>query len=54
MWDLVGKALDEPVWKLLGGRSERLLAYASSGELVSRRTSARGGAWRSSSTASVP
>ncbi len=24
----------QPVWKLLGGRSERLLAYASSGELV--------------------
>ena len=27
-------ALDEPLWRLLGGRSERLLAYASSGELV--------------------
>jgi L-alanine-DL-glutamate epimerase-like enolase superfamily enzyme len=35
IWDLVGKALGEPVWKLLGGRSERLLAYASTGELVS-------------------
>lgn len=35
VWDLVGKALETPVWKLLGGRSERLLAYASSGELVS-------------------
>ncbi len=34
VWDLVGKALGEPVWKLLGGRSESLLAYASSGELV--------------------
>jgi L-alanine-DL-glutamate epimerase-like enolase superfamily enzyme len=34
VWDLVGKALDQPVWKLLGGRSERLLAYASSGELI--------------------
>jgi D-galactarolactone cycloisomerase len=34
VWDVVGKALGEPVWKLLGGRSERLLAYASSGELV--------------------
>ena len=32
VWDLVGKALGEPVWKLLGGRSERLLAYASTGE----------------------
>lgn len=36
VWDLVGKALGEPVWKLLGGRSESLLAYASSGELVSQ------------------
>lgn len=34
VWDLVGKATDQPVWKLLGGRSDRLLAYASSGELV--------------------
>ncbi len=41
VWDLVGKALDQPVWKLLGGRSERLLAYASSGELVSAEERAR-------------
>lgn len=34
VWDLVGKALGQPLWKLLGGRGERLLAYASSGELV--------------------
>jgi L-alanine-DL-glutamate epimerase-like enolase superfamily enzyme len=34
VWDLVGKALQQPLWRLLGGRSERLLAYASSGELV--------------------
>ena len=34
VWDLVGKALGEPLWQLLGGRCERLLAYASSGELV--------------------
>ncbi len=34
IWDLVGKALGQPVWMLLGGRNERLLAYASSGELV--------------------
>lgn len=35
VWDLVGKAVGQPVWKLLGGRNERLLAYASSGERVS-------------------
>ena len=34
VWDLVGRALGEPLWRLLGGRAERLLAYASSGELV--------------------
>jgi D-galactarolactone cycloisomerase len=34
VWDIVGKAVDQPLWRLLGGRSERLLAYASSGELV--------------------
>ena len=34
VWDLVGKLLDQPLWKLLGGRKDRLLAYASSGELV--------------------
>ena len=34
VWDLIGRATGQPLWKLLGGRSERLLAYASSGELV--------------------
>ena len=33
-WDLVGRALGEPLWKLLGGRRERLTAYASTGELL--------------------
>jgi D-galactarolactone cycloisomerase len=41
IWDLVGKALDEPLWRLLGGRQERLLAYASSAELVSPEERAR-------------
>lgn len=34
VWDLVGRILDTPCRQLLGGRSERLLAYASSGEAV--------------------
>jgi L-alanine-DL-glutamate epimerase-like enolase superfamily enzyme len=34
VWDLVGKAVGQPLWKLLGGRSDRILAYASAGELV--------------------
>jgi L-alanine-DL-glutamate epimerase-like enolase superfamily enzyme len=35
VWDVVGKALATPCWQLLGGRSDRLQAYASSAELVS-------------------
>lgn len=34
VWDLLGRASDQPLWRLLGGSRERLLAYASSGELV--------------------
>ena len=34
VWDLAGRALGIPCWALLGGRSERLLAYASSCERV--------------------
>jgi L-alanine-DL-glutamate epimerase-like enolase superfamily enzyme len=35
VWDLLGRTLDTPCWKLLGGRSERILAYASGAERVS-------------------
>lgn len=35
LWDLMGKAAGVPAYKLLGGRSDRILAYASTGELVS-------------------
>ena len=41
VWDLAARALGEPLWRLLGGRSERLLAYASSGELVEPAERAR-------------
>jgi D-galactarolactone cycloisomerase len=34
VWDLAARALGEPLWRVLGGRNERLTAYASSGELV--------------------
>ncbi len=34
VWDVVGKSLGQPVWKILGGRNESLIAYASSGELT--------------------
>src|SRR5687767_6224601 len=29
LWDLVGKAAGQPVWKLLGGYRDRIPAYAS-------------------------
>ena len=34
VWDLLGRARGEPLWRLLGGTRDRILAYASSGELV--------------------
>lgn len=34
LWDLMGKAAGLPVYKLLGARQNRLLAYASTGEMV--------------------
>jgi L-alanine-DL-glutamate epimerase-like enolase superfamily enzyme len=30
LWDIVGKAVGQPIWKLLGGYRDRLPAYASS------------------------
>jgi len=33
LWDIVGKALGEPIYRLLGGGEPRLLAYASTAEL---------------------
>jgi L-alanine-DL-glutamate epimerase-like enolase superfamily enzyme len=34
IWDLVGRLVGQPLWRLLGGRSERLLAYVSTGEAI--------------------
>jgi L-alanine-DL-glutamate epimerase-like enolase superfamily enzyme len=33
MWDILGKAVDRPVYKILGGTKNRLMAYASSQHL---------------------
>jgi L-alanine-DL-glutamate epimerase-like enolase superfamily enzyme len=33
LWDIIGKSLNVPVYKLLGGYQERIKAYASTGEL---------------------
>jgi L-alanine-DL-glutamate epimerase-like enolase superfamily enzyme len=33
MWDILGKAVDRPVHKLLGGTKDRMMAYASSQHL---------------------
>ena len=34
VWDLLGRAQDKPLWRLLGGERDRIGAYASNGELV--------------------
>lgn len=34
LWDLMGKATGQPVYKLLGGKSNKINAYASTGEMV--------------------
>jgi D-galactarolactone cycloisomerase len=34
IWDLVARAHGEPLWRFLGGARDRLVAYASTGELV--------------------
>lgn len=41
IWDLVGRAAGRPVWRLLGDRNERMVAYASTGEAVSREERVR-------------
>jgi D-galactarolactone cycloisomerase len=33
LWDIIGKATGHPIYKLLGGGSDKLKAYASTGEL---------------------
>jgi L-alanine-DL-glutamate epimerase-like enolase superfamily enzyme len=33
LWDLAGKILNQPVWRMLGGLSDRVAAYASSAVL---------------------
>ncbi|TDK34518.1 mandelate racemase/muconate lactonizing enzyme family protein [Rhizobium deserti] len=33
LWDLAGKVTREPVWRMLGGRADRVRLYASSGVL---------------------
>ncbi|MBI1885934.1 MAG: mandelate racemase/muconate lactonizing enzyme family protein [Chloroflexi bacterium] len=35
LWDIIGKATGQPVYRLLGGGADRLKAYASTGELRS-------------------
>jgi hypothetical protein len=41
VWDLLGRARNEPLWLLLGGTRARILACASTGELVTPGERAR-------------
>jgi len=36
LWDLMGKISGQPLWKLLGGRSRRVRAYASTGQRLDK------------------
>jgi D-galactarolactone cycloisomerase len=40
-WDIAGRAAGQPLWQMLGGHQERLLAYASTGELAEPQERAR-------------
>jgi L-alanine-DL-glutamate epimerase-like enolase superfamily enzyme len=35
LWDILGKAVDRPIYKLLGGTKDRMMGYASSQHLAS-------------------
>jgi L-alanine-DL-glutamate epimerase-like enolase superfamily enzyme len=35
LWDILGKAVDRPIYKILGGSKDRMMAYASSQHLPS-------------------
>lgn len=41
LWDLMGKATGKPVYKLLGGRSNKIDVYVSTGEMVAAETRAK-------------
>ena len=43
LWDLAGKITGQPCWKLLGGLSDRVRAYASSGHAARARDARRRG-----------
>jgi L-alanine-DL-glutamate epimerase-like enolase superfamily enzyme len=34
LWDILGKAVDRPIYKILGGQKDRMMAYASSQHLA--------------------
>jgi D-galactarolactone cycloisomerase len=36
VWDMLGRAAGQPLWRLLGARNETIVAYASTGERVAR------------------
>ncbi len=62
LWDIIGKATGQPIYRLLGGGSDKLRAYASTGECrpaaervdAAQKTIAEGSARsRSASTARI-
>ena len=41
LWDILGKAVNRPIYKILGGTKDKVLAYASSQHWPRSGTSAR-------------
>ena len=45
LWDLMGQISEQPLWKLLGGRSKKIRLYASTGELKGAKERAESAVW---------
>ncbi len=45
LWDLMGQMSNQPLWKLLGGRSQQVRLYASTGERKSPERRAESAVW---------
>ena len=45
LWDLMGQITEQPLWKLLGGRDQKVRLYASTGERKGAKERAESAVW---------